>query len=223
MMLQLTENIKEFRILLDRIQEMIHNEKDDIKNLEKLKTKLQLVDKSIKYRKSKGLDIQSELQSDKIELVLRIDEIESTIRIAQEMYQMGEMITENFKAFDLRNGKKFKDIKLIDEFNGKDILYYSASKAYKLFLETVKKTNLTDLVKVINEVCNFKSEEKMYLLHNRIITKSDYGFHEAFFSQIKSGLGSVIKYNKTTKKSFMISDILRFYVLFTLGRNNQNE
>jgi hypothetical protein len=43
------------------------------------------------------------------------------------------------------------------------------------------------------------------------------GFHESFFKQIKIGLATVLKFNKTAKKKFTISEMVEFYVNYTLN------
>lgn len=215
--------IVEIRRLIDKVNEKIQPALSGLDKLDRYQKELQLLKKRIQYFNQKGEEIHDELKSQKIKLVLKIDEIESAISDAHELFELGKYLKEKFKEYDTNSNRKTKNLQIINKFNGVEEHCFSASKAYKLFNEKVKKTELNELVKIINEICSFQNGEKLYVLHGRMISINDFGFHESFFKQIDTGLATVLRFNKTAKKKFTISEMLEFYVNYTLNGNSENK
>lgn len=209
--------------LLDEILAEIQAVQSDFERLDYYKKQLLISESRIKSFRQNGEEPSDPIKSRKIKLVLKIDEIESAMNAASALMKIVRRIDSEFREYDTKRQVRKRNSVVLDQFNNKHDIFNTANQTFKMLSEKVISTEPSELAKVINEACILKGNEKVYVLHKKLVTKSDLGFHEAFFSLIKAKkLSAVLQYSKVEKQQFTLSEMLSYYVFYALNRDSMN-
>lgn len=215
-MSKLAEDYNKFELSLQTLQDTIQINLDDIDKLDLFKKQIIIIEHKIQEIDDIDSDRLSTLRSQKIKLVLKISDIEDNIKSATMLYQIGYSLTQKYNEFSNQKPQS-KTSRLVDIFDGKIGPYFGASKASKLLLIQIKNTSLEDLAKIINEVCHLPEKNKVYVLNNSLVTKSNMAFYKFFKLAIATPFTLILRTNKAEIFRFTISDMLQQYVIYTFN------
>lgn len=214
-------HMNQLKELIASIEEGIAPFLNQAEDLEKLKKQLQILTQRISVMQKSGEDVRPELTAQKIKLALRIDEIEEALFCAVEFEQLGSSLKKNYADYkDCTTAPR--NVKLINQFDGIIESAYGASKSERLLKEKIKKMSLNELAKLINAICRLNGDNSLYVFNEKIVSKNDLNFHDAFFNTLDGRFIDVLRFSNVSHTKFTLSEFLQLYANYTLKRHSRN-
>jgi hypothetical protein len=217
---KLKEHIANIKELIALVQLEISPHLEQTGSLEKEQKQLMLLEKHIQALEKYGDKVKPELKEQKIKLVLRIDEIENAVACARELNLIGSLLSKRFADFNTKSTTPGNS-KIVNQFDGLEEHQFGAFKVDNLLKRKIKTININDLVKIINAACKLNGDHSIYVFNGRMVSKYDLGFHEAFYKSLEGRIVDVLRFNNVTKLRFTLSDALKYYVNYTLKRDQR--